>query len=100
VTCLPDGHLERLTSVSRHVAELVNLPPHPADPYVGASAFAHKGGLHTSALGRVGGVSYEHIEPAVVGNATRVLVSDLGGKAGMAMKAAELGVTLDDRAAA
>jgi len=99
VTCLPDGHLERLTSVSRHVAELVNLPPHPADPYVGASAFAHKGGLHTSALGRVGGVSYEHIEPSVVGNATRVLVSDLGGKAGMAMKAAELGVTLDDQAA-
>ncbi len=100
VKCLPEGNLERLTSVSRHVAELVNLPPHPADPYVGASAFAHKGGLHTSALGRVGGVSYEHVEPAVVGNHTRVLVSDLGGKAGMAMKASELGVDLDDRAAA
>lgn len=100
VKCLPEGHIGRLTSVSRHVAELVNLPPHPADPYVGASAFAHKGGLHTSALGRVGGVSYEHVEPSIVGNATRVLVSDLGGRSGMAMKAAELGVDLDDRGAA
>ncbi len=99
VQCVPEGHLERLTSVSRHVAELVNLPPHPADPYVGASAFAHKGGLHTSALGRVGGASYEHVEPAVVGNTTRVLISDLGGKAGMAMKAEQLGVHLDSRAA-
>ena len=98
--CLPEGRLDRLTAVSRHVAELVNLPPHPADPYVGASAFAHKGGLHTSALGRAGGATYEHVEPAIVGNHTRVLVSDLGGRAGMSMKAAELGVELDDRAAA
>jgi 2-isopropylmalate synthase len=100
IECLPEGRLERLTAVSRHVAELVNLPPHGADPYVGASAFAHKGGLHTSALGRVGGASYEHVDPAVVGNHTRVLVSDLGGRAGMALKANEFGVDLDDRAAA
>ena len=100
IDTLPDGRLDRLTAVSRHVAELVNLPPHPADPYVGSSAFAHKGGLHTSALGKVGGASYEHIDPAVVGNRTRVLVSDLGGRAGMAMKAAEFGVELDSRAAA
>ncbi|MGH9235952.1 MAG: citramalate synthase [Acidimicrobiales bacterium] len=99
IECLPEGRLERLTAVSRHVAELVNLPPHGADPYVGASAFAHKGGLHTSALGRVGGASYEHVDPAVVGNHTRVLVSDLGGRAGMALKANEFGVDLDDRAA-
>jgi 2-isopropylmalate synthase len=98
--CLPEGRLDRLTAVSRHVAELVNLPPHAADPYVGASAFAHKGGLHTSALGRVGGATYEHVEPATVGNHTRVLVSDLGGRAGMSLKAKELGVDLDDRAAA
>jgi hypothetical protein len=82
------------------VAELVNLPPHPADPYVGSSAFAHKGGLHTSALGKVGGASYEHVDPALVGNRTRVLVSDLGGRAGMSMKAKEFGVELDDRGAA
>ncbi len=100
VATLPDGRMERLTAVSRHVAELVNLPPHPADPYVGSSAFAHKGGLHTSALGKVGGASYEHIDPMLVGNHTRVLVSDLGGRAGMAMKAAELGVELDGPSAA
>jgi 2-isopropylmalate synthase len=100
IRCLPDGRLDRLTAVSRHVAELVNLPPHAADPYVGQSAFAHKGGLHTSALGRVGGASYEHVEPALVGNHTRVLVSDLGGRAGMSLKAREFGVELDDRAAA
>ena len=65
------------------MAELVNLPPHSADPYVGQSAFAHKGGLHTSALGKAGGATYEHIDPELVGNGTRVLVSDLGGRAGM-----------------
>jgi 2-isopropylmalate synthase len=100
VTCLPDGRIERLTAVSRHVAELVNLPPHPADPYVGASAFAHKGGLHTSALGKVGGASYEHVDPTTVGNHTRVLVSDLGGRAGMSLKAKEFEVDLDGHAAA
>ena len=63
------------------------------------SAFAHKGGLHTSALGKAGGATYEHIEPELVGNGTRVLVCDLGGRAGMAMKAEEFGVDLDDRAA-
>jgi 2-isopropylmalate synthase len=99
VRCLPEGRVERLTAVSRHVAELVNLPPHAADPYVGQSAFAHKGGLHTSALGKAGGATYEHIDPGAVGNGTRVLVSDLGGRAGMVMKAKELGVDLDDRAA-
>ena len=96
VATLPEGHLDRLTVVSHRVAELVNLPPHPADPFVGASAFAHKGGLHTSALGRAGGATYEHIDHSIVGNHTRVLVSDLGGRAGMAMKADEFGVELDD----
>lgn len=100
VATLPEGRLELLTSVSRHVAELVNLPPHPADPYVGSSAFAHKGGLHTSALGKAGNASYEHVDPSAVGNRTRVLVSDLGGRSGTAMKAAEFGLDLDDRAAA
>jgi 2-isopropylmalate synthase len=100
VATLPEGRLDRLTAVSRHVAELVNLPPLPADPYVGSSAFAHKAGLHTSALGRAGSSTYEHIDPGVVGNHSRVLVSDLGGRAGIAMKAEELGVTLDDRSAA
>ena len=95
IATLPDGRMERLTAVSRHVAELVNLAPHPADPYVGSSAFAHKGGIHTSALGKVGGASYEHIDPSLVGNRTRVLVSDLGGRAGMTIKATEFGLDLD-----
>jgi 2-isopropylmalate synthase len=99
IACLPEGRMERLTAVSRHVAELVNLPPHPADPYVGSSAFAHKAGLHTSGLGKVGSASYEHVDPGVVGNHTRVLVSDLGGRSGMAMKAEEMGVVLDGPAA-
>ena len=99
VATLPEGRMERLTVVSRRVAELVNLPPQPADPYVGSSAFAHKGGLHTAALDRAGGATYEHIDPTVVGNSTRVLVSDLGGRASMAMKAAEFGIELDDVAA-
>jgi 2-isopropylmalate synthase len=100
VRCLPEGRLERLTAVSRHVAELVNLPPHEADPYVGRSAFAHKGGLHTSALDKAGSATYEHVEPSLVGNSTRVLVSDLGGRAGMGMKAREFGISLDAVAAA
>ncbi|MCD9623683.1 citramalate synthase [Rhabdothermincola salaria] len=99
VATLPEGRMERLTLVSHRVAELVNLPPQPSDPFVGVSAFAHKGGLHTSALGRAGGATYEHVDPSVVGNHTRVLVSDLGGRAGMSMKAAEFGLELDDRAA-
>ncbi len=100
VATLPEGRIERLTTVSRHVSELVNLPPYPADPYVGTSAFAHKGGLHTSALARSGSATYEHVDPTVVGNHSRVLVSDLGGRAGMGMKAKEFGIDLDDRAAA
>jgi 2-isopropylmalate synthase len=100
IQTVPPDRLDRLTLVSHHVAELVNLPPQPADPFVGASAFAHKGGLHTSALGRAGGATYEHVDPELVGNHTRVLVSDLGGKAGMAMKAKEFGVELDDQAVA
>ncbi|MEI2640061.1 MAG: citramalate synthase [Microthrixaceae bacterium] len=100
VETIPESHLSRLTAVSRHVSELVNLPPHAADPYVGSSAFAHKGGLHTSAIDRVGGSTYEHIAPALVGNETRVLVSDLGGRAGMSMKAREFGVELDSKASA
>jgi len=100
ISTLPEGRMELLTTVSRAVAELVNLPLAPSDPYVGASAFAHKGGLHTSALGKVGGASYEHVDPSVVGNRTRVLVSDLGGRAGMSLKAKEFGIDLDDRAAA
>jgi 2-isopropylmalate synthase len=99
IETLPEGRMERLGPVSRHVAELVNLPLNPAAPYVGTSAFAHKAGLHTSALRRAGTTAYEHVDPALVGNHSRVLVSDLGGRTGMSMKADEFGVDLDGRAA-
>jgi len=98
VRTLPEGRLERLSSVAHHVAELVNLPLNPQQPYVGSSAFAHKAGLHTSALSRRPD-AYEHINPAKVGSATRVLVSEMAGRATLAMKAADLGISLDGRAA-
>ena len=94
IATLPEGRMERLTSVSHHVAELVNLPLLPQLPYVGQSAFAHKAGLHTSAIARRPD-SYEHVDPAAVGNGTRFLVSDLSGRATIELKAKELGIELD-----
>ena len=98
IATLPEGRMERLTAVSHHVAELVNLPPDHAQPYVGTSAFAHKAGLHTSAIARRPD-SYEHVNPAMVGNGTRFLVSDLAGRATMELKAKEMGIELDPQAA-
>jgi 2-isopropylmalate synthase len=94
IRTLPDGRMERLSSVSRHVAELVNLPPNDALPYVGKSAFAHKAGLHTSAIARRPD-AYEHVDPALVGNGTRFLVSDLSGRSTVELKAKELGIELE-----
>ncbi len=94
IRTLPDGAMERLTAVSHHVAELVNLPPNPALPYVGKSAFAHKAGLHTSAIARRPD-AYEHVDPAAVGNGTRFLVSDLSGRSTVELKAKQMGLELD-----
>ena len=94
IRTLPEGGMEKLTAVSHHVAELVNLPPDPSLPYVGQSAFAHKAGLHTSAIARRPD-AYEHVDPALVGNGTRFLVSDLSGRATIELKAKELGLELD-----
>ncbi|MCY4280802.1 MAG: citramalate synthase, partial [Acidimicrobiaceae bacterium] len=94
VRALPDGRLQRLTSVSHHVAELVNFPLNPQQPYVGAGAFAHKAGLHTSALNRRPD-AYEHVSPESVGNGTRVLVSEMAGRSTLEMRSAELGLELD-----
>ncbi|MCP4085013.1 MAG: citramalate synthase [Actinomycetia bacterium] len=93
IRTLPDGHLDRLTQVSHHVAELVNMPLMNQQPYVGQSAFAHKAGLHTSAIARRPD-SYEHVDPSAVGNRTRFLISDLSGKASLEFKAKELGIEL------
>jgi 2-isopropylmalate synthase len=92
--CLPEGRLERLTSVSKHVAEVLNRPVNPQAPYVGQSAFAHKAGLHVSGIKRAKD-AYEHIDPELVGNGTRFVVSEMAGRATMEIKAQELGLAMD-----
>ncbi|MGZ4771744.1 MAG: citramalate synthase [Ilumatobacteraceae bacterium] len=94
MACLPEGRIERLTAVSHHVAEVLNRPLNPQAPYVGASAFAHKAGLHVSAIARAKD-AYEHVDPELVGNGTRFIVSEMAGRATIQMKAAELGLPMD-----
>jgi 2-isopropylmalate synthase len=94
IRTIPADRLERLTPVAHHIAELVNIAPNPQQPYVGHSVFAHKGGLHASAVARSADL-YEHVEPNSVGNGTRVVVSEMAGRSTLAMKAAELGLELD-----
>ncbi len=92
VPCLAaDGNLATLTPLSRAVAEIANLAPDTHLPFVGKSAFAHKGGIHVAAMRR-NVDSYQHIEPEQVGNVTRVLVSDLSGRGNLLSKAEELGL--------
>ncbi len=92
-TSVDADRLQLLTEVSHFVAETANLSPYPQQPYVGASAFAHKGGVHASAAARME-AAYEHIDPAVVGNLARVVVSELAGRASLTMKAKEMGIDL------
>lgn len=92
--CLPEGRLDRLTSVSKYVAEVLNRPLNPQAPYVGSSAFAHKAGLHVSAIARARD-AYEHIEPEAVGNGSRFVVSEMAGRATIQMKADEIGLEMD-----
>jgi 2-isopropylmalate synthase len=87
-------NLKRLTEVSHYVSELANLIPRHDLPYVGKSAFAHKGGIHVSAVMKEAS-AYEHINPAAVGNERRVLVSELSGKSSVIYKAEELGLEID-----
>ncbi|MBA3654453.1 MAG: citramalate synthase [Actinobacteria bacterium] len=94
VRTIPPERLERLTPVSHHIAELVNMPLNPQQPYVGASAFAHKAGLHVSAIVRRPD-AYEHVKPDAVGNGTRFVVSELAGKSTLQLKANEIGIELD-----
>jgi 2-isopropylmalate synthase len=91
--CVSVDQLRLLTEVSHFVAETANISPNPQQPYVGASAFAHKGGLHASANDRLAG-AYEHVDPGAVGNLARVVVSELAGRASLTMKAKELGIDL------
>jgi len=89
--CLPEGGLQELSELSRFVAEVANLPLDHHMPFVGRSAFAHKGGVHAAAVRRDPG-SYEHVDPAAVGNVSRVVVSELSGRANVLAKAEEHGV--------
>lgn len=93
IKTIPEDRLPRLTTVSHHLAELVNLTLDPHMPYVGSSAFTHKAGLHTSALARRSD-AYEHLNPATIGNATRVVVSELAGRSTVVAKAQAQGLEL------
>jgi 2-isopropylmalate synthase len=88
---VPDEHLRQLVELSRYVSELANLNPDTHQPFVGASAFAHKGGTHVNAVVKYV-MSYQHIDPALVGNETRVLVSELSGKDNISVKRREFGL--------
>src|SRR6202453_136219 len=94
IRTIPPERLERLTPVAHHIAEVVNIAPNPQQPYVGNSVFAHKGGLHASAGARSADL-YEHVEPNLVGNGTRVVVSEMAGRSTLSMKPDELGLELD-----
>jgi len=94
--CTAAANLSKLRDLSLFCDDLVNQRPDIRAPFVGASSFAHKGGVHADAANKVAR-SYEHIDPAKVGNRTRVLVSDMSGRSSLMMKARELGVNLDSR---
>ncbi len=99
VSCLPEGNLRHLTPLARTVAEIANLAPDKHLAYVGKSAFAHKGGIHVAAMRR-NVDSYQHIEPSLVGNEMRVLVSDLSGRGNVLSKAEEMGLDVSRAEAA
>jgi 2-isopropylmalate synthase len=96
--CLSDEQLARLTQTAHFVDELLNFTPDPNQPYVGRNAFAHKGGMHVAGVS-TDASTFEHIEPALVGNERALLVSELAGRASMTEKAAAIGLELDDDAA-
>src|SRR5216110_1429382 len=93
-TCVPAGSLAKLKELSQFVDEIANIRHNPRLPWVGSAAFSHKGGQHVNAVQKLAR-SYEHIDPAAVGNSRRVLVSDLSGRSNIVMKAHELGFKLE-----
>ncbi len=93
---LPDGCLEQMVRVSHAIAEIANLAPDTHQAYVGAAAFAHKAGLHASAI-KVDPLLYNHIEPSTVGNDMKILVTEMAGRASIELKSRELGLELADR---
>jgi 2-isopropylmalate synthase len=93
---VPDGCLAEMMRVSHAIAEIANLSPNTHQPYVGTSAFAHKAGLHASAI-KVSPELYNHLDPAVVGNSQRILVTEMAGRASVELKSAEVGVDVTGR---
>jgi 2-isopropylmalate synthase len=93
ITVLPEGCLEQMVRVSHAIAEIANVAPDTHQAYVGFSAFAHKAGLHASAI-KVDPVLYNHIDPVVVGNDMRILVTEMAGRASIELKSRELGLDL------
>jgi 2-isopropylmalate synthase len=94
--CVAPEQLRRLTELSHLISDIANLNPDAHAPYVGRSAFAHKGGIHVAAVHKFR-ESYEHVDPASVGNETRVVVSELSGRKNVRMRAEALGLELDGR---
>lgn len=93
INCLPLNRLKKITEVSRFVSEVINAVPQANQPYVGHSAFAHKGGIHVDAVSKTSR-AYEHIEPEQVGNLRRILVSELAGKSNIIVKAKQINLDL------
>ncbi len=96
MSCLPEGSLAKLYEISHFVSEVANLSPDEHMAYVGMAAFAHKGGVHVAAMRR-NPLSYQHIEPAMVGNQNQVVVSELSGRGNLLSKAEEYGVTITNQ---
>ncbi|MDR2437176.1 MAG: citramalate synthase [Endomicrobium sp.] len=93
--CIPKKKLKKISELSRYINEISNLIPNDADPYVGKNAFAHKAGVHVSAIKRTP-QTYEHIDPSLVGNNRRILVSDLAGKSNVVSKAVEMDLGIEN----
>ncbi len=93
IQVLPDGCLEQMVRVSHAIAEIANLAPDTHQAYAGAAAFAHKAGLHASAI-KVDPLLYNHVDPAVVGNDMKILVTEMAGRASIELKSRELGLDL------
>jgi 2-isopropylmalate synthase len=93
---MPAGTMTEMVRVSHAIAEIANLAPNTHQPYVGASAFAHKAGLHASAI-KVSPELYNHLDPTVVGNDQRILITEMAGRASVELKSRELGVDVGDR---
>jgi 2-isopropylmalate synthase len=95
IETIGDERLALLTPVARHIAEIVNLAPNPHQPFVGLSAFAHKAGIHTSAIARAPS-AYSHVDPESVGNTTRFVLSEMSGRSTVALKAEQMGIELSE----